>query len=243
MALWKKDKKEEPPSLTVAPDLTPADSSGVQLVKGHVSLSKGAGAVRLEKSALITATCTWPSGKDFDIVCQALVKEGDHIAQVDVATYGCMRGGPKALMRYQAPDGGWIEHAGDIKSEGGTEIVRVSFSPSILAVAFFAYSAKVNGIGSFQRYKVDVAVDNGKGTVVTVKANDHDPKKEPHHPANNDNVYTFVPATITNSPEGPILDAVEMYSERNSENRPKLDWRHGKVHVKMDAYYENEDKR
>lgn len=210
-----------------------APPSGISLVKGNVSLTKGDGKVLMEKSPVVTFKCSWPPSKDYDAVAQAMVVEGGTPVQRDIATYGTMRGGPGKRMRYDAKDGGWIEHAGDIKTEGGTEIIRVRFSPMILGVSFFAYSAKKNGAGSFRQYGVSMEMDNGAGTKITIS------DKE----ASDDySVYTCVPATVTNTPNGLVVDPTARYSAPGQENRPRVEWAGGQLKVLMDQGPENERK-
>lgn len=237
MIFGRKDKghtttaPEPMPEVVATPTVAATPPTGISLVKGNVSLSKGDAKVCMEKSAVVTFKCSWPPSKDYDAAAQLMVMEDGKPKQVDVAAYGTLNGGPKKLMRYEAKDGGWVEHAGDIKTEGGTEIIRVHFSPAILAVSFFAYSAKKNGAGSFKRYGVSMEMDNGSGTKITITDKDA---------SSSESVYTCVPATVTNTPGGLIVDPTARYSKGGSENRPKLSWENGNLVVTMDAYYENE---
>lgn len=243
MGLFNRDKKDHgtttaEPTLEVVNDpvnlndLHAPVEAGISLAKGNVSLSKGDAKVCMQKAAVVTFKCSWPPSKDYDAVAQAMVAENGKPVQVDVAAYGTI-GGPGMRMRYDAKDGGWIEHMGDIKTEGGTEIIRAHFSPMILAISFFAYSAKANGAGSFKRYGVSMEMDNGAGTKITITDKDA---------SSSESVYTCVPATVTNTPDGLIVDPTARYSHSGSENRPKLEWKHGKLVVEMDKFFENEHK-
>jgi hypothetical protein len=54
-------------------------------------------------------------------------------------------------------------------------------------------------------------VDNGAGDVVAISS---------ENASNDDRVYTCVPAIIRQDGNEVAVDAVELYSQRNSEDRP-----------------------
>ena len=110
-----------------------------------------------------------------------------------------------------------VKHLGDVKRGGNSDIneetLEIVMSDEIDQIAVVAYSAQSNGTGSFKKYQVSLAVDNGAGTKVTVdadQANSHN------------NVYTCVPAIIKNTADGVAIERVEMYSKPGSELRPSF---------------------
>ena len=77
-------------------------------------------------------------------------------------------------------------------------------------------------------------IDNRKGTDVTIPAKNAN---------NNDRIYTCVPGVIRNTEHGVVIDALELYSKPNSENRPKLKAKKdGSIEVKMDVGPKNDYK-
>ncbi|MGH9188568.1 MAG: TerD family protein, partial [Acidimicrobiales bacterium] len=81
---------------------------------------------------------------------------------------------------------------------------------------------------------VSMTIDNQQGAVVTIAATNAE---------SNDRIYTCVPGIIRNTPEGVVIEAVELYSEPNSENRPKLVLNaDDTVRVSMDAGPKNDYK-
>lgn len=211
------DITDEPPVVQLTPPV-----SSVNLSKGKISLTKNDKPVIIEKTEHITATVSWKSGTDYDIYALVMLKSGEQIA---VATFGA--DGVPPLQNY---GNGKISHRGDIKGSGksgglfgmfssksqeedNTEIIDMRLSDDIIAVVPIAYSAQSNGTGSFYRYKVSLAINNGVGTSVEVSAEN----------ANNDKrIYTCVPGIIYNTKEGVQIQYLEHYSAKNSENRPQL---------------------
>jgi tellurite resistance protein TerA len=217
-----------------------APKSMVNLVKGSVSLKKGDKPVTIEKTPLLTATVSWQSGTDYDIYALIMLRSGE---QVTVATFGAQ--GVPALQNY---GNNKVSHRGDIVGSGdsglsglfkskpqlSTEIIDIRLSDDIVAVVPVAYSAQSNGSGSFYRYKVSLAINNGSGTSVEITADKAN---------NNDKVYTCVPGIIYNRKEGVEIGYLEQYSSTNSENRPKLSLNaDGSVCVTMDAGPKNDYK-
>lgn len=210
MGLFSKKKKDETPVSVNAPApvaVTPAGSGGLNLEKksGAISLEKGA-RVLIEKTPLIAATCSWSSNTDYDLYALVLMKDG---TQKYVSTFGSAtdRNPDMSILN------GAVKHLGDVtsgKSEA-TETVEIQLNPSIAAVVPIAYSAQSNGAGSFKKYKVSLGIDNKAGTVVSIDAKN----------ANNDNnIYTVAVGIIWNDDNGVRIEAAELYSKRNSENRP-----------------------
>jgi tellurite resistance protein TerA len=203
-----------------------------QAVTGVVSLTKGGPRVVLIKGARdVTATVSWETGTDYDGYALVLLANGN---VEHVATFGAK--GVPTQDRYRG-----IRHLGDLVAAdvgrlGGraTETIEVKLDPTILAVVPVAYSAQSNGNGSFARYQVSLAVDDGKGTRVEIPAQEAN---------NNDSVYSCVPAIIYNTPDGVVVERVELYSKAGSENRPALKRdSHGNVKVFMDKGPRNDFK-
>jgi len=199
----------------------------VSLVKGGtVSLTKGS-TVKLDKSAGgdYTIITTWGS-KDYDLY--ALVEYTDgHVEEV--ALFGTDK---DRNFSARTRDDAVVHVSGDqtaYTQSTPQEVLHVRLNPDIRAVAPVVYSAQNSGPGSFRKYRVSTWVIEGlhqnvpqAGTKVGVDAVDA---------SSDDNVYSFVPAVIHNGPDGPSVEAVELYSRRSSENRPAI--RDG--HVSMDA--------
>ena len=52
---------------------------------------------------------------------------------------------------------------------------------------------------------------------------------------NNDTIYTCVPGILINTPDGVVINAVELYSKPSSENRPMLKMgSNGEIEILMD---------
>lgn len=216
----------------------------LQKVTGKVNLSKGQKPVMIDKTAEITAYVTWDSRTDYDIYALVLTREGK---QVDVAMFGA-----EDVPPLQNFDNGTVEHMGDVgrsdndkgflffrsskknKDDNNTEIIKIRPHDNVLAVVPVVYSAQSNGTGSFYRYRASMTIDNNQGTTVSISSEN----------ANDDDlIYTCVPGIILNTPEGIVIDPVEMYSSPGSEKRPKLKVGiDGKVKVFMDAGPENDFK-
>jgi tellurite resistance protein TerA len=180
----------------------------LEKVKGIVNLEKGQKPVIIEKTPEITATVSWKTGTDYDIYALVYTKAGK---QVDVAMFGAK--GTPPLRQYGNRA---VEHMGDVGRHSGsvkTEIIKLRLTDDILAVVPVVYSAQSNGTGSFYRYKVSMSIDNHNGTSVTISSNNAN---------NNDRIYTCVPGILQNTPDGVIINPLELYSKPNSENRPKL---------------------
>ncbi len=177
-------------------------------LQGKICLRKGDKPIIIEKTPSIIATVSWRSGTDYDIYALIITKSGKEFA---VATFGTDR--VPVCMDFR---NGIVHHRGDVVGgKKGTSIEVIDIIPDndIVAVVPVAYSAQSNGTGSFFRYKVSLSIDNNKGTVVTIPAENAN---------NNDKVYTCVPGIIYNKENGLEIRALEMYSMANSENRPKL---------------------
>ena len=156
-----------------------------------------------------------------------------------VATFGTKEQ-PQATQR--SSDGA-VTHLGDVgrartaRTGGGlfgrkkqsppapmtSETIEIRLNPKVVAVLPVVYSAQSNGTGSFRRYQVSMSIDNGAGTSVRIDAS---------NASDHDNIYTCVPGIVVNSPDGVIVDSLELYSAPTSELRPVLD-DHLTVH--MDA--------
>jgi tellurite resistance protein TerA len=216
----------------------------LEKVTGKVNLSKGQKPVIIDKTAEITAYVTWDSKTDYDIYALVLTKEG---TQVDVAMFGA-----EGVPPMQNFGNGTVEHMGDVgssdndkgffsfrsskktKADNKTEIIKIRPQGDVLAVVPVVYSAQSNGTGSFYRYRASMTIDNNQGTTVSISSQN----------ANDDDlIYSCVPGIILNTPEGIVIDPVEIYSSPGSEKRPKLKiGADGKVKVFMDAGPENDFK-
>jgi tellurite resistance protein TerA len=202
----------------------------LQKVIGKVNISKGQKPIIIDKTPEITAQVTWDSRTDYDIYALVLTKEG---RQVDVAMFGAT--GIPPLQNFA---NGTVEHMGDVGNSGGgffssrnknksTEIIKIRPNDNVLAVVPVVYSAQSNGCGSFFRYRVSMTIDNNQGTQISISSENAN---------NNDCIYTCVPGLILNTPDGIVIDPVEMYSEPSSECRPKLEMsQDGKIKILMDA--------
>jgi tellurite resistance protein TerA len=131
-----------------------------------------------------------------------------------------------------------VRHTGDVgraKGRGwrkpvaqvGRETIEINLNPAILAVVPVVYSAQSNGSGSFRRYQVSMAIDNGGGDTVTIDAG---------NASDDEAVYSCVPGIIINDPDGVRIQFLELYSEDGSEQRPVIG---SDLIVEMDAGPEN----
>ncbi len=180
----------------------------LEKVKGNVSLTKGQKPVIIDKTPEITATVSWQTGTDYDIYALVYTKDGQ---QIDVAMFGAKNTPPLRSFH-----NGVVEHMGDVGRDAGstkTEVIKLRLNNNVLAVVPVVYSAQSNGTGSFYRYKVSMSIDNHNGTSVTIFAKNAN---------NNDRIYSCVPGILHNTPDGVIISPLELYSEPNSERRPKL---------------------
>src|SRR3954464_12655081 len=187
-----------------------------------INLTKGGAPVRLTKTAAITATASWSSSTDYDLYALVVLTDA---TVVHVANFGAA--GTAASSTFRGVSLG--ADAGRAAGASGTaeETLTIGFDDGIAAVGPVAYSAQSNGTGSFRRYKVSLAVDNGAGERVTVDAK---------HANRDDTIYTCVPAVIYNRPDGVVVEYLEAYSPKGSELRPAVRLLSGgRVEVLMDA--------
>lgn len=198
-----------PAPAPAAPDHQPLPFSiNLQKVTGKVNLEKGQKSVIIEKTPEITATVSWKTGTDYDIYALVYTKAGE---QIDVAMFGA-----EGVEPLQSFGKGAVEHMGDVGRSSAaikTEVIKLRLTDDILAVVPVVYSAQSNGTGSFYRYKVSMSIDNHSGTSVTISAKNAN---------NNDKIYTCVPGILHNTSDGVIISPLELYSKKNSENRPML---------------------
>lgn len=208
---------------------------------GTINLRKGE-QVTISRTPLIVATCTWPRATDYDIF--ALVRYRDGHTET-VSTFGTAE--RQHDFRAATADGA-VRHGGDVgrapaaskprgwrrkpapstAPEVGRESIEITLNPQIAAVVPVVYSAQSNGDGSFRRYQVSMAIDNGSaehggGDTVTIDATDA---------SDNDAIYSCVPGIIINDPDGVRIQFLELYSRPESEHRPVVG---GDLIVKMDA--------
>ncbi len=187
-----------------------------------INLTKGSGPARMTKTATIVATASWSSSTDYDLY--ALVVGRDGTVQ-HVANFGAKNTPANPVYRgvRLGADAGRAAGA----SGAAVETLTIAFDDSIAAVIPVAYSAQSNGTGSFRRYRVSLAVDNGAGEQVTVDATNANA---------NDTIYTCVPAIIHNGADGAVwVEYLEAYSKPGSEDRPAAVLHpNGAVEVRMD---------
>lgn len=189
----------------------PGAPSGVDLGKksGAISLAKGA-RVTIEKTPTIKAVAKWSSLTDYDLYALVLTKDG---VVHTVSTFGTA---DQPHSYSESILSGAVKHLGDVgrQSDGAAqEIIEIKLTPDILAVVPVAYSAQSNGTGSFRRYKVDLGIDNGSGTQVSISSANAE---------RNDKIYSVAIGIIRNTADGVQIEALEAYSRPNSENRPVL---------------------
>ncbi len=211
MGIFGKNKTVAPAPAPPAPAAPATEAPKVDLGKktGRISLEKGQ-RVSIEKTQEILATVSWKSGTDYDVYALVLFKDG-HVETV--STFGT-KDDPEGFTLSVA--NGAVRHQGDITRPTGSfavEVLEIRLTPEIAAVVPVAYSAQSNGSGSFHRYKVSLAIDNGAGTRVEIEAKNAN---------RDDGIYTCVPGIIRNTPDGVVIDALELYSRRGSEHRPGL---------------------
>lgn len=194
---------------------------------GGINLTKGS--ARLTKTSVITASASWSTATDYDVYALVVDRAGDvhHVAMFPAA-------GVPVQQRW-----GGVVHQGDVgRSAAGSasavETLEITLTDEIAAVVPVAYSAQSNGTGSFRRYRVSLAVDNGAGDRVTIDAS---------NASGDDTVYTCVPAVIYNHADGVVVEHLEAYSAPGSENRPAVELKSGgSVKVRMDAGPRNDYK-
>ncbi|MEV0042058.1 TerD family protein [Nocardia rhamnosiphila] len=205
------------------PPPTTSPAPGVNFSKGAVTLTKGAPPVLLEKAPLVRLRVAWASGTDYEAYALVVLADG---TIVHVATFPAA--GIPANPRY----GDLVRHLGDrgrgdIQRGGGhtEEIIEVRLTPEIVAVIPVAYSAINNGTGSFHKYRVTLAIENGADSV-SIPA---DQAKKSSW------IFTCVPGIVYNRPEGVLIERLELYSRRFSEHRPAAVLQpDGRVEVRMD---------
>ena len=175
---------------------------------GVLSLAKDE-SVSITKTPVITATVSWPSTTDYDVL--ALVQYADG-SVVTVSQFGT-----KDSAKYTAKTAdGAVVHLGDVQRGNGAladETIEIRLNPDIVAVVPFVYSAQSNGSGSFRHYRVSMTVDNGAGDVVKIDASEA---------SDNARVYTCVPGIIINGDVVATVQRLELYSKPGSERRPAL---------------------
>ncbi|MFF0530790.1 TerD family protein [Nocardia amikacinitolerans] len=196
---------------------------GVNFSKGAVTLTKNAPPVLLEKSPVIRLRVAWASGTDYEAYALVVLHTGE---VVHVATFDAKD--TPANPHYRD----LVRHLGDrgrghVRSGGGQteEIIEVRFAPEIVAIVPVAYSAINNGTGSFFKYRVSLAIENGADQVVIPA----DQAKKSSW------IFSCVPGIVYNRPEGVLIERLELYSKRFSEFRPAAFLQpDGRVEVKMD---------
>ncbi len=203
MSLFGKKNQQEAPVPPVAP--AAQVDAAAPATPGRVNLTKG-GAVNLTKTASMSATCSWPTQTDYDVY--ALVEYHDGHVET-VSTFGTVT---DASFSLNSSDGA-VRHTGDVqRGDGsmGTETIEISLNDDIAAVVPVVYSAQSNGSGSFRKYGVSMAIDNGAGEQVVISASEASSDKT---------VYTCVPGIIRNGDQVRV-EALELYSKKRSEKRP-----------------------
>ncbi|MGV9614944.1 TerD family protein [Nocardia xishanensis] len=214
-----------PPQQPVMPPhpMTPPPPPGVNFTKGAVTLTKNAPPVLLEKAPVIRLRVAWASGTDYEAYALVVLKTGE---VVHVATFDAKD--TPANPQYRD----LVRHLGDrgrghVRRDGGQteEIIEVRFAPEIVAIVPVAYSAINNGTGSFFKYQVTLAIENGADQVAIPA----DQAKKSSW------IFTCVPGIVYNRPEGVLIERLELYSKRFSEFRPAVSLQpDGRVEVRMD---------
>lgn len=168
-------------------------------LQGAVSLGKGE-KISLEKTPLIKVICSWTdSRKDYDLMALVLYKNGT----TRLVSY-------KNLMT----EDGAVKHLGDVGATTGNKIetveVRLADVENVDRIAFFAYSARENGSGSFREYGVSVLIDNGQDQPVGIQADEASSDR---------NRYTLCFGEIVNGDKVSV-ESLESYSKNHSEKQP-----------------------
>lgn len=227
--LFSKDRPEKPGAHSTT-EAAPSGGISFEKKSGAISMVKGSKPVMITKTKKILATASWPPATDYDVYAYVVLRDG---TVKWVAAFGAGKAEPKN-MKWKGM--GSVTHMGDVQRGGGkeaVEIVEIVLGDDIAAVVPVAYSAQSNGTGSFHRYKVSLAIDNGVGDVVTISSKEA---------SQNDGVYTCVPGVVYNRLEGVVVERLEYYS-RGGELRPKVTLLpDGTVNVKMDAGPRNDYK-
>lgn len=209
---------------------------------GTINLRKGE-QVTITRTPLIVATCTWPRATDYDIFALVRYRDGhtetvstfgtaehQHDFRTATADGAVRHGGDVGRLPARSKPRGWRRKPtpAAVAPEVGRESIEITLNPQIVAVVPVVYSAQSNGDGSFRRYQVSMAIDNGSaehggGDTVTIDATSA---------SDDDAVYSCVPGIIINDPDGVRIQFLELYSRPASENRPVVG---GDLIVKMDA--------
>lgn len=213
-----------------------------------INLTKG-NSVDLKKSttnATFTVRCSWSSATDYDLYAIVLYKDGhtEHVAlfnAVDPDNHGRV-----VIPKKDRTADGAVVHQGDVRSSGGgglfsrkkstvsEEVIDITLNDQIDAVIPVAYSAQGNGVGSFRKYMVSMEVTDGADQTVTVNAS---------NASNNETVYSCIPGVVENNDTFVTVSHAERYSAMNSENRPTVSRKNGKLVITMDTGPRNEYKR
>jgi tellurite resistance protein TerA len=178
-------------------------------VANSINLTKDRPAVNLRKGSQISVVMSWPPQTDYDLGAEVLYKDGH---TESIAMFGA---GPSCPVQPTTRDGAVKQNgdAGRSDAEMAEETLTIELNDDILAIVPWAYSAQSNGTGSFYRYKVSMSVSDGT-TTAQVAAEDAQ---------NDDRVYTCTVGMITNLPTEDVrVVRSELYSFRNSENRPRV---------------------
>ncbi|WP_420123393.1 TerD family protein [Nakamurella sp.] len=237
-----------PPAPVPAPGPAPAinlrkpgiDAVDLGTRTGTINLRKGE-QVTITRTPLIVATCTWPRATDYDIFALVRYRDGrtetvstfgtadaPHDVRPATADGAVRHGGDVGRTQGTKPRGWRRKATPTIGSDLGRESVEITLNPQIAAVVPVVYSAQSNGTGSFRRYQVSMAIDNGSteqggGDTVTIDATSA---------SADDAVYTCVPGIIINDPDGVRIQFLELYSAPGSEHRPVVG---DDLIVRMDA--------
>ena len=187
-----------------------------------IELTKGDQPVTIEKTSRIIASATWDGTANYELYALVLTSSGH---EVHVATFPA--DGIPALLDY---GNGAVRHLGDVgRGSHGTKKASLEIRPSldIVAVVPVIYCAQSNGVGSFARYRVSLLIEDQNGAEVTIRS---------RQPSENWLVYSWVPGIIRNTPNGIEIEALDLYSEARSKNRPKLlIVPNGNVKIEVDA--------
>jgi tellurite resistance protein TerA len=187
-----------------------------------IELTKGDQPVTIEKTSRIIASATWDGTANYELYALVLTSSGH---EVHVATFPA--DGIPALLDY---GNGAVRHLGDVRrGSHGTKKASLEIRPSldIVAVVPVIYCAQSNGVGSFARYRVSLLIEEQSGAELIIRS---------RQPSENWLVFSWVPGIIRNTPNGIEIEALDLYSEARSKNRPKLlIVPNGNVKIEVDA--------
>ena len=223
------------PTAVATPPASAPAANGLLLTKKVV---KGQSELLVRKSSSgdeFTLITTWGE-KDYDLY--ALVEYTDGHVET-VSCFGTMRRPHDFSLK--TSDNAVVHVSGDKTAYGDDlpqEVITIRATPKMRCIVPVVYSAKNSGTGSFHRYRVSTYVIRGTHREVPRNNSAEMVHVDAVDANRDDHVYTFVPAVIHISPEGARIEAVELYSRRNSELRPTV--KNGKV--SMDAGEENSGK-